>query len=153
MEAADCPGGRRPPAEHARLENTPAFDASIAQGLEERFALPRTQAEHILKPACADRAWKNTDRDTYQAMEGFVHNLNTMHSRAGAQTPFSSINYGTDTSPEGRMAMRNVLLAPDAGLGHGETPHFPHPHLQGEGGGQLQPRRPQLRPVPAQPAR
>ena len=110
--------------EVARLENAPAFDASIAQGLEERLALPRTQAEHILKRV-RERAWKSTDRDTYQAMEGFVHNLNTMHSRAGAQTPFSSINYGTDTSPEGRMAMRNVLLALDAGLGHGETCIFP----------------------------
>ena len=58
-------------------------------------------------------------------MEGFVHNLNTMHSRAGAQTPFSSINYGTDTSPEGRMVIRNILLATDAGLGHGETCIFP----------------------------
>ncbi len=68
---------------------------------------------------------KETDRATYQAMEALIHNLNTMHSRAGAQTPFSSINYGTDTSPEGRMVMRNVLLATDAGLGHGETPIFP----------------------------
>jgi len=68
---------------------------------------------------------KETERATYQAMEALIHNLNTMHSRAGAQTPFSSINYGTDTSPEGRMVMRNVLLATDAGLGHGETPIFP----------------------------
>lgn len=66
-----------------------------------------------------------TDRATYQAMEAFIHNLNTMHSRAGAQTPFSSINYGTDTSPEGRMVMRNLLLATEAGLGDGETPIFP----------------------------
>ncbi len=66
-----------------------------------------------------------TDRATFQAMEALIHNLNTMHSRAGAQTPFSSINYGTDTSPEGRMVMRNVLKATDAGLGHGETPIFP----------------------------
>lgn len=70
-------------------------------------------------------AWKETDAATYQAMEAFVHNLNTMNSRAGAQVPFSSINYGTDTSPEGRMAMRNLLLATDAGLGDGETPIFP----------------------------
>lgn len=70
-------------------------------------------------------AEKETDRDTYQAMEAFIHNLNTMHSRAGAQTPFSSINYGMDTSPEGRMAIRNVLLATEAGLGNGETPIFP----------------------------
>jgi ribonucleoside-triphosphate reductase len=58
-------------------------------------------------------------------MEALIHNLNTMHSRAGAQTPFSSINYGTDTSPEGRMVMRNVLRATEAGLGLGETPIFP----------------------------
>ena len=58
-------------------------------------------------------------------MEAFVHNLNTMHSRAGAQVPFSSINFGTDVSPEGRMVVKNYLLAVDAGLGHGETPIFP----------------------------
>ena len=66
-----------------------------------------------------------TDKATYQAMEALVHNLNTMNSRAGAQIPFSSINYGTDTSPEGRMVIKNVLLATEAGLGNGETPIFP----------------------------
>ena len=66
-----------------------------------------------------------TNRTTYQSMEALVHNLNTMNSRAGAQVPFSSLNYGTDTSPEGRMAMRNLLLATEAGLGEGETPIFP----------------------------
>ena len=71
------------------------------------------------------RAVKETDRATYQAMEALIHNLNTMHSRAGAQTPFSSINYGMDTSPEGRMVMKNVMLATEAGLGGGETPIFP----------------------------
>jgi ribonucleoside-triphosphate reductase len=70
-------------------------------------------------------AWKETDRATYQAMESLIHNLNTMHSRAGAQVPFSSLNYGTDTSPEGRMVIRNLLLATEAGLGNGETPIFP----------------------------
>ena len=70
-------------------------------------------------------AEKETNRATYQAMEAFIHNLNTMHSRAGAQTPFSSINYGMDTSPEGRMVMRNIMLATEAGLGNGETPIFP----------------------------
>lgn len=68
---------------------------------------------------------KETDRATYQAMEALVHNLNTMNSRAGAQTPFSSINYGTDTSPEGQMVIKNILLAEEAGLGNGETPIFP----------------------------
>ncbi|WP_455683186.1 anaerobic ribonucleoside triphosphate reductase [Thomasclavelia sp.] len=70
-------------------------------------------------------AYKETDKETYQAMEAFIHNLNTMHSRAGAQVPFSSINYGMDISSEGRMVMRNILLATEAGLGHGETPIFP----------------------------
>lgn len=68
---------------------------------------------------------KETDRATYQSMEALIHNLNTMNSRAGAQTPFSSINYGTDTSIEGRMVIKNVLLAQEAGLGNGETPIFP----------------------------
>ena len=70
-------------------------------------------------------AYQETDKETYQAMEAFIHNLNTMHSRAGAQVPFSSINYGMDTSSEGRMVMKNILLATEAGLGHGETPIFP----------------------------
>ena len=70
-------------------------------------------------------AEKEADRATYQAMEALIHNLNTMNSRAGAQTPFSSINYGTDTSPEGRMVIKNILLAQEAGLGNGETPIFP----------------------------
>ncbi len=73
----------------------------------------------------AEQSRQETDRRTYQAMEALVHNLNSMHSRAGAQTPFSSINYGTDTSAEGRMIIKNVLLATESGLGHGETPIFP----------------------------
>ena len=72
-----------------------------------------------------EHAEKETDKATYQAMEALIHNLNTMNSRAGAQVPFSSINYGMDTSPEGRMVMRNVMLATEAGLGNGETPIFP----------------------------
>lgn len=70
-------------------------------------------------------AEQETDRQTYKAMVAFVHNLNTMHSRAGAQTPFSSINYGLDMSLEGRMVIKNILLATEAGLGRGETPIFP----------------------------
>ena len=68
-----------------------------------------------------------TERATYQAMEGLIHNLNTMHSRCGAQVPFSSINYGMDTSPEGRLVSRSVLLAHEAGLGGGETPDLSDP--------------------------
>lgn len=70
-------------------------------------------------------ALKLTNRETYQAMEAVIHNLNSMQSRAGAQVPFSSINYGTGTTAEQRMIMKNVLLATDAGLGSGETPIFP----------------------------
>ena len=72
-----------------------------------------------------EKALQKTDRATQQTMEAFVHNLNTMHSRAGAQVPFSSVNLGTDTSPEGRMVIKNFLLAVDRGLGKGETPIFP----------------------------
>ena len=110
--------------ETARLESNKDFLAAIALGLCEKYPLSEQLAHKIITRASI-RAYKKTDRDTKQAMEGFVHNLNTMHSRAGAQTPFSSINYGTDTSPEGRMVIRNILLALDAGLGHGETCIFP----------------------------
>ncbi len=72
-----------------------------------------------------EKAIDKTDRITFQAMEAFIHNLNTMHSRAGAQVPFSSINFGTDISPEGRMVSLNFLKATDEGLGKGETPIFP----------------------------
>lgn len=68
---------------------------------------------------------KDTERQCYQAMEGIVHNLNTLHSRAGAQVPFSSLNLGTDTSNAGRMVIKNLLLAMEAGLGNGETAIFP----------------------------
>ncbi|MCL2741535.1 MAG: anaerobic ribonucleoside triphosphate reductase, partial [Oscillospiraceae bacterium] len=71
------------------------------------------------------RTLPELEKATFQAMEAFIHNLNTMHSRAGAQTPFSSINYGMDATPEGRMAIRNILLATSAGLGNGETAIFP----------------------------
>lgn len=81
-------------------------------------------AEKVQKFAF-EHAVEDTDKSTYQAMEAFIHNLNTMHSRAGAQVPFSSVNYGTDTSFEGRMVMKNILLATEAGLGNGETPIFP----------------------------
>ena len=71
------------------------------------------------------QAYDTTRRETHQAMEGFIHNLNTMHSRGGNQVVFSSVNYGMDTSPEGRMVVKNMLLATEEGLGSGETPIFP----------------------------
>ena len=90
---------------------------------ELRQLLPNVSPEVFEK--MYNRALVKTDKETYQAMEALIHNFNTMHSRAGAQTPFSSINYGTDTSEEGRMIVKNVLLATQKGLGRSETPIFP----------------------------
>ncbi len=106
------------------LEDCEAYLDTERPRLMAQFGIDEEEARKEQKFAHS-RAVKETDRATYQAMEAFIHNLNTMHSRAGAQTPFSSINYGCDTSPEGRMVMRNVLLATEAGLGNGETPIFP----------------------------
>ncbi len=95
---------------------------------EAKLLMDLVRNESIVNKAQAfatENAETEINRATYQAMEAFVHNLNTMHSRAGAQIPFSSINYGTDTSPEGRLVVKNVLLATEAGLGNGETPIFP----------------------------
>ncbi|MBP2634041.1 MAG: anaerobic ribonucleoside-triphosphate reductase, partial [Firmicutes bacterium] len=88
----------------------------------QAISAEQTKAAHDYT---VETATSETDRATYQAMEAFIHNLNTMNSRAGAQVPFSSINYGTDTSPEARMLIKNLLLATEAGLGGGETPIFP----------------------------
>ncbi len=93
-------------------------DILAAQGLSDE-EIARVQAFSQQKAA------EETDRATFQAMEALIHNLNTMNSRAGAQVPFSSINYGMDTSPEGRLVMRNLLLSTEQGLGGGETPIFP----------------------------
>jgi len=98
---------------------------------EPRFGRPYWPFEEtfcVTKQAitqAAGRAEARTRDDTYQAMEALVHNLNTMNSRAGSQVPFSSVNYGTDTSPEGRLVTEMLLKATDAGLGEGETPIFP----------------------------
>lgn len=105
-------------------DDAEAFDKALADAFVATGRIDDTHAKRVIAVA-RKRAIAVTEKNTYQAMEGFVHNLNTMHSRAGAQTPFSSINYGTDTTPEGRMAIRNILLATDAGLGHGETAIFP----------------------------
>ena len=99
-----------------------AFNAELKARLMEMT--DEKSAERIIRYA-EERGYAETDRRTFQAMESFIHNLNTMHSRAGAQTPFSSINYGMDTSAEGRMVMRNLLLTTEKGLGRGETPIFP----------------------------
>ena len=107
----------------------PTLDGSQAYTDRERALLIEAGIpEEILdkiQSFSAKKATEETDKATYQAMEALLHNLNTMHSRAGAQTPFSSINYGMDTSTEGRMVMKNMLLVTEAGLGNGETAIFP----------------------------
>ena len=107
------------------LAADPDYDKAFRQKLAE--AMPHASADELTRMVdfVREHAEKETDKATYQAMEALIHNLNTMNSRAGAQVPFSSINYGMDTTPEGRMVMRNVLLATEAGLGNGETPIFP----------------------------
>ena len=92
--------------------------------LMNKFNIDSKVADKVQKFALKE-ARKETDRNTYQAMEAFIHNLNTMHSRAGAQVPFSSVNFGTDTSPEGRLIIKNLLLSVEKGLGNGETAIFP----------------------------
>ena len=103
----------------ALVDFLPAHQKS--QGFEEISPKLAARAHDYAYEAALDA----TDNATFQAMEALIHNLNTMNSRAGAQVPFSSINYGTDTSPEGRMVMKNLLLATQEGLGNGETPIFP----------------------------
>ena len=104
------------------LQEKDEFKAALTEKLSTWAS---EETAHEIFDFAQKYAVKETRRATYQAMEALVHNLNTMNSRAGAQVPFSSINYGTDTSPEGRLVMEQILLATEAGLGRGETPIFP----------------------------
>ncbi|MEG1476076.1 MAG: anaerobic ribonucleoside-triphosphate reductase, partial [Longicatena sp.] len=100
------------------------FVAAINEMLKKEYHLDDEKIA-LIDTFTLKEATKVTVRKTFQAMEAFVHNLNTMHSRAGAQVPFSSINFGTDMSPEGRLVSEQLMLAQEAGLGNGETPIFP----------------------------
>ncbi len=115
--------------EQLKAQNlTPILDNNNGYAEKEAELLGANFKPDVVKKAqefALERALPETERATYQAMEALVHNLNTMHSRAGAQIPFSSINYGTDTSSEGRMLVKNLLKATESGLGNGETPIFP----------------------------
>ncbi len=106
----------------ASIDLDPAYRAALEEKLNA--TLPEEVAARVFAYT-EKNAYNDTDRATFQAMEALIHNLNTMHSRAGAQTPFSSVNYGMDTSPEGRMVIKNTLLATEDGLGSGETAIFP----------------------------
>jgi len=103
-----------------RIGNADNIKTALAGILAETLPQPEHDAAVVMK-----YTQREIERSTYQAMEALIHNLNTMHSRAGAQIPFSSLNYGTDTTPEGRLVMKSILEATEAGLGNGETPIFP----------------------------
>lgn len=105
------------------LDKNEAYDAEETK-LAEEIGIP-VEIYQKAQAFTVKKSTEETDKETYQAMEALLHNLNTMHSRAGAQTPFSSINYGMDTSTEARMVMKNMLLVTEAGLGDGETAIFP----------------------------
>lgn len=113
---------------HAEEKSVPCamknetFEKALLSELQSVF--PEENNERLCQK-CLACAYDETNEDTLQAMEALIHNLNTMHSRAGAQVPFSSLNYGTDTSHEGRMVVDQLLEATIRGLGHGETPIFP----------------------------
>lgn len=105
----------------------PVYGRDNGYGDAEREKLEPLVGKHLdqVQEICQRYSKEETERATFQAMEALVHNLNTMHSRAGAQIPFSSLNYGMDTTPEGRLVMEKLLLATEAGLGNGETAIFP----------------------------
>lgn len=106
----------------------PMFDADLAPYVQKTYENKLRMLEELPLAEHYDRqqkAWSMTERDVFQACEAFIHNANSMHSRGGGQVPFISINYGTDTTPCGRMLVKQLLLATQRGLGHGETPIFP----------------------------
>lgn len=107
---------------------TALFEQTIQAGdsvLDKRFLEQLRALTENFFPRVYEHALRKTRRATYQAMEALMHNLNMMQSRAGSQVPFSSLNYGTGTSPEQRMIIEECLKALDAGLGDGETSIFP----------------------------
>ncbi len=119
-------------------QSIPAFDFFMAEGVRKTYrkhlkeytdfyvSVNGYEPDEEAREKIARKTEEQTRKDTHQAMEGFIHNLNTMHSRGGNQVVFSSINYGTDTSKEGRMVMEELLKATVEGLGeHGEVPVFP----------------------------
>ncbi|MDD7511805.1 MAG: anaerobic ribonucleoside triphosphate reductase [Peptostreptococcaceae bacterium] len=117
--------GKKIEAETGRYPAMNWDDDYTAVEMEELTKFADKELITKVQKKAKEFADKEIRRKTYQAMEALIHNLNTMHSRAGAQVPFSSINYGTDTSPEGRLVMECVMKATEAGLGNGETPIFP----------------------------
>ncbi len=140
MDMESCNFAEKPEDPRHR-QSVDAIGAALDKLLKEDYGTAEgadpKDAEHIYNLACQDVA-----EETHQAMEALIHNFNTLHSRAGAQVPFSSINYGMDTSPEGRLATREVLNAIMSGLGNGETPIFPISVFQLKAGVNYNPQDP-----------
>ncbi|OWZ84559.1 anaerobic ribonucleoside-triphosphate reductase [Natranaerobius trueperi] len=113
--------------DHHGGQSFATFDSSLAPYV--RVTLDKVKKELVeygVEENLEEKAWKQVRKRTYQAMQIFVFNLNTMHSRAGAQVPFTSINFGLDTTPEGRLVTEMLLKVYKKGLGKGETPIFPN---------------------------
>ncbi len=100
--------------------STIEFDISVF----DKYCRESEELKRLFR-VCYKKAIEKTNDATYQAMEAFIHNLNAMHSRAGAQVPSSTVNFGTDTSPEGRMVIKKFLEVAQAGVGNNQTPIFP----------------------------
>lgn len=97
----------------------------VTKTFNKKLELVREINSALTEESISQLAWQLTDEEVYQSCEAFIHNSNSMNSRGGSQTPFISINFGTDTTKEGRMLVKNLLLATQSGLGDGETPIFP----------------------------
>lgn len=119
LSALEAETGKRP-----MLAADAAYDKALKKKLQTLGKLPADALESMTD-FIRGHAERETDKATHEAMEALVHNLNALHSRAGAQPPFSAVNYGTDTSPEARMAMRNLLITTEEGIGSGVSPLYP----------------------------
>lgn len=111
-------------------QSIPTFDYDLAPYVRLTFEKKKNLVQDLMplstdEKIVEDKAWDLTEEEVFQACEAFIHNSNSMHSRGGGQVPFISVNLGTDTSREGRLITKSLLLATQKGLGGGETPIFP----------------------------
>lgn len=110
-------------------QSYPYFDTYLAPYVPKDYAKALSMCDQAETEGHANLFIGRVEQirdEVYQAMESLVYNLNSLMSRAGAQAPFSSLNFGTDTTPSGRLITEMLLKAYDAGLGRGETPLFPN---------------------------
>lgn len=107
------------------IEEVKKVEEVIGTDLSQFYEFPEDDYDKEVSSPYLNAARKQTINRVHQAMESFIHNMNSIHSRGGNQVVFSSINYGTDTSPEGRLIIRELLKSTDDGVGNGETAIFP----------------------------